>query len=117
MLYRDGHMHLENGPLTKEYVLQFVEAAYQKGLDEIQILDHTHRFIEFEPIYEDLKVYDVQKTWLENKTMKFKDHISDYIDLMKEHFYTDGIINCPYIEGNNIVDTLILIPKTELINV
>ena len=27
MLYRDGHMHLENGPLTKEYVLQFVEAA------------------------------------------------------------------------------------------
>ena len=37
----DGHMHLENGPLTKEYVLSFVEAAKQKGLDEIQILDHT----------------------------------------------------------------------------
>ena len=84
MLYRDGHMHLENGPLTKEYVLQFVEAAHQKGLDEIQILDHTHRFIEFEPIYKDLKVYDVQKTWLENKAMKFKDHVSDYIDLMKD---------------------------------
>ena len=36
---------------------------------------------------------------------------------MKEHFYTDGIINRHYIEGNNIVDTLILIPKTKLINV
>ena len=84
MKYIDGHMHLENGPLTKEYVLQFVETAHQKGLDEIQILDHTHRFIEFEPIYEGLKVHDVQKTWLENKKMKFKDHISDFVDLMKD---------------------------------
>ena len=84
MKYIDGHMHLENGPLTKEYVLQFVEAAHQKGLDEIQILDHTHRFIEFEPIYEGLKQYDVQKTWLANKDMKFKDHLSDFIDLMKD---------------------------------
>ena len=31
----DGHMHLENGPLTKEYVLQFVEAAHQKGLEDV----------------------------------------------------------------------------------
>lgn len=41
-----------------------------------------------------------------------EEELSNYIDLMKEHFYVDGIINCPYIEGNNIVDTLILIPKT-----
>lgn len=80
----DGHMHLENGPLTKEYVLQFVSAAHEKGIDEIQILDHTHRFIEFEPIYEELKQYEVQKVWLENKKMKFKDHISDFVSLMKE---------------------------------
>lgn len=46
-----------------------------------------------------------------------EEELSNYIDLMKEHFYVDGIINCPYIEGNNIVDTLILIPKTEVINV
>lgn len=80
----DGHMHLENGPLTKEYVLEFVEAAHQKGLDEIQILDHTHRFIEFEPIYEELKQYEVQKTWLENKKMKFKDHLDTFVALMEE---------------------------------
>ena len=28
----DGHMHLENGPLTKEYVLEFVEEAHKKGI-------------------------------------------------------------------------------------
>ena len=66
----DGHMHLENGPLTKEYVLEFVEEAHKKGIDKIQILDHTHRFIEFEPIYMELKDYEVQKTWLENKKMR-----------------------------------------------
>lgn len=80
----DGHIHLENGPLTKEYVLEFVEEAKNKGLSEIQILDHTHRFIEFEPIYKELKEYEIQKTWLANKKMKFKDHIQDFIDLMKE---------------------------------
>lgn len=79
----DGHVHLENGPLKKEYVLEFVDEAIKRGLDAIQILDHTHRFIEFEPIYTDLKKYDVQKQWLENKKMKFKDHLSDYIALMK----------------------------------
>lgn len=45
-----------------------------------------------------------------------EEELNNYIDLMKEHFHVDGIINCPYIEDNNIVDALILIPKTELIN-
>ena len=49
----DGHMHLEYGDLAKEYVLEFVNAAVNKGLKKIQILDHTHRFVEFEPIYEE----------------------------------------------------------------
>lgn len=80
----DGHMHLENGPLTKEYVLQFVEEAKNKGIKTIHILDHTHRFIEFEPIYADLREYEIQDKWLNNKAMKFKDHLITYIDLMKE---------------------------------
>ena len=53
---------------------------------------------------------------LENYEIMKHEYELSYMDLMKEHFYVDGIINCPYIEGNNIVDTLILIPKTELIN-
>lgn len=57
----DGHMHLEYGDLSKEYVLEFVNAAVKKGLKKIQILDHTHRFVEFEPIYEELKEEPLQK--------------------------------------------------------
>lgn len=80
----DGHMHLEYGDLSKEYVLQFVEEAVKKGLTKIQILDHTHRFKEFEPIYLELKEEPLQKAWLENKEMKFKDSLDDYDKLIKE---------------------------------
>lgn len=80
----DGHMHLEYGDLSTEYVLEFVEAAKNKGIDKIQILDHTHRFKEFEPTYLELKDYDVQKVWLENKKMKFKDSLDDYMKVIKE---------------------------------
>lgn len=34
-----------------------------------------------------------------------------YKELLKQNFYSDGIINCPYIEKENIVDYLTLIPK------
>ncbi|MFR6659466.1 MAG: hypothetical protein ACLURX_05485 [Clostridia bacterium] len=44
-----------------------------------------------------------------------EEELNNYFDLMKEHFYVDGI-NCPYIEGNTIKDVLILVPKNELIN-
>ena len=80
----DGHMHLEMGELTSEYVLKFVEQAKQKGLTTIQILDHTHRFKEFEIMYEELKQYPIQKKWLENKEMKFKNTLEEYQELINE---------------------------------
>ena len=80
----DGHMHLENGDLSVAYILEFVHSAHEKGFTEIQILDHTHRFKEFEVIYNELKEYPIQKTWLENKKMKFKDTLDDYIKVIEE---------------------------------
>ncbi|OCN05231.1 histidinol phosphate phosphatase [Erysipelotrichaceae bacterium MTC7] len=79
----DGHMHLENGPLTKEYVYEFINEAKKKGLTTIQILDHTHRFVEFKPIYENLRTYEVQDLWLQGKT-KFCNSVHEFIDLMKD---------------------------------
>jgi len=80
----DGHMHLEHGPLTKEYVHEFIDEALNKGLSEIQILDHTHRFKEFEPMYESLKQIINQKEWLEDKNLMFKDSLDDYVSLINE---------------------------------
>ena len=81
----DGHMHLEYGDLSKEYVLQFVESAVKNGMDEIQILDHTHRFKEFRPVYEGVrKASPYQEEWLNNKEMKFHSTLDEYCALIKE---------------------------------
>ncbi|MDO4501077.1 MAG: histidinol-phosphatase [Erysipelotrichaceae bacterium] len=80
----DGHMHLEYGPLSIEYVKEFVNEALKKGIDEIQILDHTHRFKEFEKTYDELRSIEVQDKWLSNKEMKFKDSLDDYLKLIEE---------------------------------
>ncbi len=80
----DGHMHLEMGDLSSEYVLEFVKEAKKNGMTSIQILDHTHRFKEFEMMYEPLKQYPIQKKWLENKEMKFKNTLDEYQKVIDE---------------------------------
>ncbi len=77
----DGHVHLENGPLSVDYVWEFVNAAVDKGLKHLQILDHTHRFYEFAPMYRDVIEADPrQKAWFEKKQVN---SIQDYIDLIE----------------------------------
>lgn len=81
-MLRDGHIHLENGELSVAYAMTFVEAAVKAGLDEIQILDHTHRFVEFAPMYQRLKdTSPYQKTWLEKKQLE---PLSTYYALIEE---------------------------------
>jgi len=77
----DGHVHLENGPLSKEYVFEFIKEAISKGIDELQILDHTHRFKQFAPIYEGCKINEAQINWLKSD---LRDSIYDYIKLIEE---------------------------------
>ena len=80
----DGHTHLEYGELCIDYVEEFIKQAKEKGLTTLHILDHTHRFIEFEPIYATLRNYTVQDIWLSNKKMKFKDSLVDYVALIQQ---------------------------------
>lgn len=76
----DGHIHLENGPLSVEYAMKFVEAGAAAGMDEIHILDHTHRFCEFAPMYERLKqASPYQREWLEKKRLQ---PLADYFTLI-----------------------------------
>lgn len=77
----DGHVHLEKGPLTKAYVMEFVEEAQRKGITELQILDHTHRFKEFAPIYEKCRKIKAQDDWLKTD---LRNSIYEYITLIEE---------------------------------
>ena len=53
----DVHIHIERGPYTKEWIDKFVEQAVRMGLDEIYLLEHSHRFVEFTPMYASICEY------------------------------------------------------------
>lgn len=50
----DGHIHFEKQPYTLDIVNSMVETAISKGIDEIWLLDHTHKFKEFAFLYKNL---------------------------------------------------------------
>ena len=41
----DGHIHIERGPYTLEWIDQFVKRAVEMGLDEIRLLVHKYIFV------------------------------------------------------------------------
>lgn len=86
----DCHIHLEKGPYTVEWLNEFVKTAVIRGLDEIYLLEHSHRFLEFIPMYESVCNYsNYQSEWLKRKkhgTLSIKNYI-DFIDEAKQIFY------------------------------
>ncbi len=78
----DAHIHIERGQYTKEWIQQFINQAVKMGLDEIYLLEHSHRFKEFKPMYQSVKEYsDYQKDWLQRKINL---SINEYTSLIKE---------------------------------
>ena len=79
---RDVHIHIEKGPYTKEWIDRFVEQAVRAGLDEIYLLEHSHRFVEFAPMYASVCEYnDYQKNWYQRKV---KHSIKDFQTLITD---------------------------------
>ena len=68
----------------------------------------------------ELKNMELNYDILSIMKMKNKDYsnkfLEEFITKSQEHLYIDGIVSCPYIDGNVIKDILILVPKSELIN-
>ncbi|BCN30491.1 PHP domain-containing protein [Anaeromicropila herbilytica] len=64
----DCHIHLENGDYTIEWLNQFVKVAVERGIEEIYLLEHSHRFLEFIPMYQSICEYsEYQRKWFESK--------------------------------------------------
>ncbi len=53
----DGHIHIERGPYTPDWIDRFAERAAETGLDEIRLLEHCYRFEEFVPMYGSVCAY------------------------------------------------------------
>ena len=94
---------IKNGKIKHLMVtnLQFIEPGF--------IYKEAITKQELEKLQEDYFVFSnikISKGEYDNATLTI------YNELLKQNFYANGIINCPYIENENIVDNLTLIPKT-----
>lgn len=47
----DGHIHIERGKYTLEWIEQFVNHAMEKRLQEIRLLEHNYIFEEFSSMF------------------------------------------------------------------
>ena len=84
MSYRiDGHIHIERGEYTLEWIHEFVKRAQETGLDEIRLLEHNYMFPEFAPMYDSVRACSsFVNDWFIRKTGK-KD-LHEYLELIKK---------------------------------
>ena len=54
----DGHIHLEYGSYTFEWIQRFVDRAAETRLDEIRLLEHNYMFKEFAPMYDSVRAHN-----------------------------------------------------------
>ena len=47
----DGHIHIERGDYSLEWIEQFVNKAVEMEIDEIRLLEHCYIFEEFMSMY------------------------------------------------------------------
>ena len=64
----DGHVHLEKGPYSVEWVNEFIKYALDRNIEEIYFLEHTHLFQECQSLYTEMAEYNAyQGSWFEKK--------------------------------------------------
>lgn len=79
----DAHVHIERGPYTREWINKFINQAILMGVTELYLLEHTHRFKEFEEYYEEIVKYDeYQSNWYKRRTGL---SLQSYINLVNEY--------------------------------
>ena len=79
----DGHIHIERGAYTLEWIERFVNRAVETGLEEIRLLEHCYRFREFVPMYADLCASGgYVNTWFQSRAGVHS--MEEYLRLMEQ---------------------------------
>lgn len=77
----DGHIHIERGDYTLEWIDQFVNQAVKMQLSEIRLLEHNYIFEEFTPMYSSVCSYsEYINSWFKRSSGKHK--MADYFRLI-----------------------------------
>lgn len=79
----DYHIHLENGPLTLEWLTQFWQTAQERGISEIGVTEHCHKFKEFYPMFAPLtQGKDSLRYMWKWIAQDFQNNLDQYIELL-----------------------------------
>lgn len=78
----DGHIHIHKQPYELSTIENMVQVALEKGIDELNILDHTHKFFEFDFLYSSLSD-NLTKEFYERKK-KEQIHIEEYLSFIQK---------------------------------
>ena len=82
----DAHVHIERGPYTLEWVNEFINQAIKMGITELYLLEHTHRFTDFEKYYEEICSYSkYQLDWYKKRTGLALESYFELINKYKNH--------------------------------
>ena len=88
----DGHIHIERGPYTIEWIRRFVDKAVEMQLDEIRLLEHSHRFDEFIPMYDSVRAYsEYVDAWFLRQLKGII--LEEYLDLIRRVREEDFPVN------------------------
>lgn len=78
----DGHIHIERGAYTLDWIKQFVRKAVEMELDEICLLEHCYRFEEFVPMYDSVCAHsEYVAAWFHEKAGVHE--LADYLELIE----------------------------------
>jgi histidinol-phosphatase (PHP family) len=103
----DGHVHLERGGYTRPWLNEFIKYALERDITEIYFLEHSHRFIEFEHMYDSVINYsEYQRAWLSRKLCTTIDNYTTFIDDMRRQDFPIKIkfgLEVCYIEGTEAI--------------
>jgi histidinol-phosphatase (PHP family) len=83
----DGHIHFEKQPYSLDIVDLMVGEARKHHLDEIWLLDHTHKFREFNFLYEPLSSHILTYNWYHRKQFISIEEYLDFIRLIRSRNY------------------------------
>jgi histidinol-phosphatase (PHP family) len=107
----DAHVHLEGGEYTLGWLRRFTDVAVSRNIDQIYLLEHSHRFIEFLTIYESARKHnEYQRAWLKKRFVKRINEYCEFADLCREKTFPVrvrfGIEICYFHDAEKLIEDL-----------
>lgn len=108
----DAHIHIEKSPYTIDWINEYVRYAQERGLSEINLLEHTHRFTEWMPLYETSRKKDpLAAKWVDDHiTIPIQDYY-DFIQKAREYNFpikvNFGLEVCYFPDKNKFIKDML----------